>query len=306
MNAEVNILLSTYNGALYLSEQLDSLLAQDYENIIISIRDDGSTDETGNILRRYSSNSSIINLDIGSHKGIVPSYFSLLKKSKNDCNYYAFCDQDDVWYDKKISNAVNKLESISRGIPAIYFSRLEYVSKDLAHLAFSKAPTRPLSFGNAIVENMATGCTVVMNNTARNIIVENLPGWCVMHDWWSYLVVSALGVAIYDEEPQIKYRLHGANQAGASYLLKHRIIGRIKRFVDKGAEAYQVHSQAQELMNKIGSRIPKQNRDTLKRFIVSKNETFIGRTRLAFGGEIYRQDRVDDILLRILLLAGRY
>ena len=104
-NKEVVILISTYNGEKYLAEQLDSLLNQTYQNIKIFIRDDGSKDKTIDIIKEYQKKSEKIFLTEGKNIGFINSFFELLKLS-NNADYYAYCDQDDVWMEDKIERAV--------------------------------------------------------------------------------------------------------------------------------------------------------------------------------------------------------
>ena len=89
------ILLSTYNGEKYLKEQLDSIFSQSYKNFEIITRDDGSNDETINILKSYN----IKILDTDKNLGAKLSFSTLLNYSvKNtDADYFMFCDQDDIW-----------------------------------------------------------------------------------------------------------------------------------------------------------------------------------------------------------------
>ena len=106
---KVNILLPTYNGEKYLSQQLDSLLLQTYPNISITIRDDGSSDRTLSIISEYQSaypdRIIIIDNPTMTNLGYMQNFWTLLKSS-NDSQYYAFCDQDDVWNSNKIELAV--------------------------------------------------------------------------------------------------------------------------------------------------------------------------------------------------------
>ena len=97
----IDILLSTYNGEKYLSEQLDSLFSQAYNDFRIIGRDDGSSDKTKDILLEYK-NKFNNKLDVYFENNVGPknSFLELIKKSKND--YVMFCDQDDIWFDNKL------------------------------------------------------------------------------------------------------------------------------------------------------------------------------------------------------------
>ena len=93
----IQILLSSYNGAVYIAEQLDSILSQSYKDIEVLVRDDGSKDDTLYILNAYAnkySNIKIIAAD--GNLGSSRSFLELLSHSTAD--YVMFCDQDDFGY----------------------------------------------------------------------------------------------------------------------------------------------------------------------------------------------------------------
>lgn len=306
MAPKVCILLSSYNGADYLAEQLDSLISQTYPDIAIIVRDDGSTDSSPQILREYAAEYPHIHVEFGQNIGISGSFMALLSQAHEHCQYFAFCDQDDVWYPDKLERAVLKHTNASPGEPAIYFSRLEYVGRNLDHLKYSRLPRRRFSFRNALVENNASGCTIVLNRSAREMIVSHMPSpHCIMHDWWCYLVVSAFGEAIYDEQPTIKYRLHGSNDTGAAISSMEDFMRRVRRLTRKRSGAFGVHVQAVEFARVFRQQLSDDKRGILDRFIQSKRSVFV-RCRYALHPDVYRQSKLDDIFLRVLLMLGWY
>ena len=305
MVQRVSILVSTFNGAKYLSEQLDSLVAQTYKNKKIRVRDDGSTDESRQILAKYAEQYSCFRVEFGNYLGISQSFFSLLSLADKGSRYFAFCDQDDVWHADKIERAVTRLSGISSDTPAIYCSRLRYVGKDLSTLGESGMPRRGASFQNALVENVAIGCTMVMNRAARDLIAKSLPAQCVWHDWWCYLVVSAFGIVVYDEYPTIKYRLHGENNTGAAVSLWGQFRRRIRRFALKGREAFSIHAQAVEFAALFAGRLPASKLEILNRLVESKRSVF-KRVGYALNPGVYRQSRLDGFLLRVFVILDRY
>jgi len=305
MVPEVSLVLSSFNGARYLSEQLDSLLAQKYPNLLINVRDDGSSDDTRSILKSYEAKHPNIHVSFGEWLGIANSFFHLLQNNGDASQYFAFCDQDDVWCPDKIERAVEKLSEMGPGVPALYCSRLEYVSQDLSHLKYSRSPGRELAFQGALVENSATGCSIMLNRVARDMIVDSLPRQCIMHDWWCYLVISAFGEVIYDDYPTVKYRLHTSNDTGAAVSFGEEIIRRVGRFLRNRHDAFRIHVQAQEFASIFGERLPEDKQVVLARFLVSKT-SFIERIRFALDPGVYRQTRLDDLILRALIVLGWY
>jgi glycosyltransferase involved in cell wall biosynthesis len=305
-NSKVAVLLSTYNGEKYLDEYLSSLSAQEWREITLVVRDDMSSDKTLEILKRNQglSNFRFLILPSDGNLGPAQSFFRLLAEAGDGFDYYAFSDQDDVWLPEKISRAVKKLEPVSKNVPALYCSRLEYVDEKLDHLQWSRIPRR-IGFGNAIVENIATGCTTVINKTARELILSSIPLMCLMHDWWCYLVVSCFGQIVFDDHPGIKYRLHGGNRIGAATTLRDDVNRRVTRFFRSDGGVFRFSDQVRSFVNTFGDRLPEEPRRILYLGISSKS-SIKDRVRLAMSRNIWRQRKIDDVIMRILILIGRY
>lgn len=122
------ILLSTYNGEKYLPELLESVLAQKDIYVDILARDDGSTDKTVEILKKYDR----VKVYGGNNLKPAKSFLNLIWKADINYDYYALCDQDDVWKEEKIISAVKCIENIDK--PALYSSAVEVVDKDLTFI----------------------------------------------------------------------------------------------------------------------------------------------------------------------------
>lgn len=300
--SKVQILLSTYNGEKYLKEQLDSLLAQDYPNIDILIRDDGSKDSTKQILAGYENHKNI-SVIYGSNIGITASFLELLKISDPEAEFFAFCDQDDVWLKDKISRSVEFLDQYPKESSLLYCSRTTLVDENLNIIGQSEIPKRGPSFKNALVQNIATGCTIVINKISRELLMKEIPKTAIMHDWWMYLVVSALGKVIYDTESKILYRQHSSNVIGYKTNTIARWVARIKRFLRSGC-LYLVTEQAKEFKRIYDSLLPMDKKVILDRFIDDR-KSYVGRLRYSFSSEVYLQSRVDDIILRLLIIINR-
>jgi glycosyltransferase, group 2 family protein len=107
--ASVSIVLCTYNGEKYVREQIDSLLAQSYPIHEIIIQDDGSTDQTWEILQSYASKHAVIRTfkNEGEH-GVNANFLSALHRAKGD--YIAISDQDDIWERDKIETQMRCIE----------------------------------------------------------------------------------------------------------------------------------------------------------------------------------------------------
>lgn len=211
------ILLSTYNGEKYLREQLDSLLRQKEVEIKILVRDDGSKDDTLSILEEYKSKTGKVEIIKGKNCGSAQSFFELILEAYKryvNYDYFAFCDQDDVWLDDKLSAAIKVLEKAPSDKAALYMGAYQMVDANL-----NKIPTPQydpvLTLSAAMAANCATGCTMVFNKALLCALVGYDSKDAIMHDYWAYLVCLATGGFVYyDKTPYILYRQHGNNVIG--------------------------------------------------------------------------------------------
>jgi glycosyltransferase involved in cell wall biosynthesis len=304
MSSRVNLLLATYNGIDYLPEQLKSIESQSLPVARITVRDDGSTDGTPSFLQKWVLGRPNARLLRGPRLGVTDNFFNLLQNSEDDCSYFAFCDQDDVWMPDKLDRAVKALRDYSDTDPVLYCSRVEYVDESLNHLGYSKIPTR-ISFANALVENIATGCTVVLNARARDLICKRLPGkGAILHDWWSYLAVSAFGKVVYDETASIKYRQHAKNQEGGTSSSRELFKRRLLRFFQKRDNQQLLSGQALEFNRCLGEILNLQDKDILDRFL-SVRRGLSARASYSLAMDVYRQTWIDTTFLRGMIVLGR-
>lgn len=302
-NGKVVILLSTYNGEKFLQSQLDSLYAQTYPNIRILVRDDGSSDSTREILEAEQSNGLVELVGADRNLGPALSFFELLRHAGLSQEYVAFCDQDDIWLPNKIRHAISALETVPAGQPAMYCSRLEIVDEQLNHLGLTVMP-RQCGFGNALVENVAVGCTMMLNRKAAALVLENLPSKVYIHDWWCYLVISCFGKVVYDPSPDIKYRQHGGNTIGLARNAYGQFKRKFNRFFAQGRRELWCSDQASVFKEIFDSQLPVREKLILEKFIGARS-SYIGRLRLALSSEVWRQKPLDNLILRLLILLGR-
>jgi glycosyltransferase involved in cell wall biosynthesis len=225
----VHILLATYNGERFLKEQLESIKNQSHGNWTLTVSDDGSTDDTHGILNRFSEEvpqKVTILAGMGPGKGPTPNFFRLIHgiqiNSVNDL--FGFCDQDDIWLDNKLSRAVQWHKSASNAAVRLYCSRTQFVDEQLSPCGFSPSLCRPPSFGNALVQNIASGNTMVMSTSVIASLKKINPDHSVWHDWTAYLATTALGGAIeFDPESSLLYRQHANNVIGSNTGVKAQL-----------------------------------------------------------------------------------
>ena len=222
----VAILLCTYNGERFLQEQLDSIESQQHKNIAIWASDDGSNDDTLNILNEYSNRWGLNRFSTytGPQDGFAANFLSLACNPEIKANYFAFADQDDVWEVDKLTRAIKHLEKLPENEPAIYSSRTTLIDEQGKKKGQSPLFKKKPSFKNALVQSIAAGNTMVMNKAARNLIYQAGEVQIVSHDWWAYMLVTgAGGTFIYDSYPSVLYRQHNHNVIGGVIAFSSRL-----------------------------------------------------------------------------------
>jgi glycosyltransferase involved in cell wall biosynthesis len=292
----VEVLLSTYNGERYLSQLLASVRAQEHPHVRLSVRDDGSSDGTVGLIEQFVSDRPSDRLSVGANLGAARSFMTLLRAVSTDAGYAAFCDQDDVWLPGKLSSAVEALQDVEG--PALYCGAVRLVSESLSELKVHRRCLRGASFANALVENIATGCTIVLNRPAIDLLASRTPQRFVMHDAWCYLVVAGCGRVVYDPQPYVLYRLHGTNAVGVGPTLWAEWSGRAARQVREG-RARLLTSQAGELSRLYGPQLRPDAARCLEEFLGARSP-LASRLRYAVRGSAYRQRRIDDLIFRSL------
>lgn len=206
---KVNILLSTYNGEKYLVSQLDSLLSQTYKNITIYVRDDGSVDATRDILQRYAQKGLVVVLNDAEHNnlGYMESFWRLLRKS-GKADYYAFCDQDDIWLSNKVELGVKALECENGKLPLLYSSSFVYCDENLNLEGYPPPMKVPIQFKDVMFYTPAFGFTIIINKVLRDIALSASCLKGIPHDGWCQKIAASMGKIVYDTTQTAKYRRH--------------------------------------------------------------------------------------------------
>jgi glycosyltransferase involved in cell wall biosynthesis len=302
----VTVLLSTYNGERHLPALLASLAAQTHADWRLVARDDGSTDGTMARLQAFAAERpGQIAIEAGPNLGAANSFLTLLGRSAVGADAVAFCDQDDVWHPDKLARAVSHL--VTRlDVPTLYFTRTRLVDDQLRPLGLSPLFDR-VGFDRALFENAAIGCTSVFNQAAYRLLAARLPepGDVVMHDWWCYLVVSALGEVFYDPSPSVDYRLHAGNVVGLPQGPLAGMATQLRRLARAPRRFYEPHRQAVALLDRFGDLLPPHHRALVEAVVQAKSRP-LRRLRLALTGPVRRQRPLDTLVARALIAVGLY
>lgn len=224
----VAICMATYNGAAYLSEQIESILKQSYSDWVLFISDDGSSDGTKEITDEYVKRfpEKIISLEKKNNakKGAKANFAFVLENAKKsgDFGYFMFSDQDDVWLPDKIKITMERMKKLEteKNCPVLIHTDLKVTDGKLNVIGESFIRYRALKpevkdLSHLLAQNNATGCTMMWNRALNDIISLEDDG-IVMHDWWMVLVACCFGTIDFVDEPTILYRQHENNVVGAT------------------------------------------------------------------------------------------
>jgi glycosyltransferase involved in cell wall biosynthesis len=226
-SGRVAILLATKDGAAFLDDQLRSLAAQTHPSIDIWASDDGSTDGTLAILSDWRGrwNKGSFSVCEGPRSGFAENFRTLICNEAADADFFAFCDQDDLWEAGKLATALAWMDTQDASLPLLFCSRTLTISQSGDVIGMSPLFSRPPSFRNALVQSLAGGNTMVLNRAARDLVARaSRRARFVSHDWWAYLLVTgAGGVVCYSPRPLVRYRQHAENLVGANTSLEARL-----------------------------------------------------------------------------------
>ena len=303
MSKKIQILLSTYNGEKYLREQLDSFLAlENFNEIKVLIRDDGSTDGTLNILYEYREKHGFEIIE-GENVGLNASMFELIKHRDRGCEYFSFSDQDDVWLPDKLKRGVDTLSEKRADTPFMYAACSSLTDADLNINGHLLIPKRPLTFFNAVVENVCAGHTQIVNRALMEILSDKYSPDLVVFDHWVYLLASSVGEVVFDSKCTTLYRQHGNNVIG----YKAGFFAKIKQKAKavKNDICQKNTRQLVAFSDCCAHLLDEKQRKEIDSFL-KKQRNFFTRLPYFFTSKFFRQNRMETLIVRFLYLFGGY
>lgn len=302
----VAILLALHDGAAHIDEQLYSIGAQTHANWSLTVSDDGSADGALERVADFAGArlQNIVSVRDGPRCGFGQNFLSMLRDVDAAADYVAFSDQDDWWMSDKLDRAIDALVSHA-ATPAFYGGRTVICDADLGPRQMSTLFSRPPSFENALVQNIAGGNTMVLNRPAISLLQEasDAASDIVAHDWWAYQVVSgAGGHVIYDPVPRVLYRQHAANQIGANRSLGAQAA---RAFGLVNGRVAEWNSRNMSVLKNTSGLLSSSARRTLADFAGIRDTLPTRRVSALSRSGVYRQSRRDDHALKVAALVGR-
>ena len=285
------------DGAAHLAAQLDSFAAQSHKNWALVASDDGSGDASRAILQRFAADHSgqhAIHVLDGPKQGFVRNFLSLLARPDLS-GPVALSDQDDIWLPQKLTRALRHLASVPAGQPALYCSRRVNWWPEGNRRRLSRLYPRLPGFANALVENIAPGNTIMLNDAALALARATAPvaADVPFHDWWLYLLVSGVGgIVIHDPEPGLLYRQHGQNVLGQGEGVRAGLA--VKGAVLRGGYSARIGRNLDALAQ-IAALLTPENRARLDAMQRARKAGLVDRVRLMRRAGVYRQARLGSL-----------
>jgi len=309
--------MSTYNGAEYIEQQLDSIINQELPvrtDLRVFIRDDGSTDNTLDILKRYcdGGNDRHNKVDFtilkGKNVGPARSFLELIRIAPQ-ADIYAFCDQDDVWMQGKLKTSSSALISVEencnkKNIPTLWTSNYSLIDSDMRIIKRKTNCFEKQSFCRALFYNEIPGCTMVFNKSLldemKRLDIKDFR----MHDILALCTALAIGRVLYDETSYTLYRQHSKNVIGEN----HKSMPPIKWILDKievvlSNKTFNYSEYAEKAIDTYGRKLDKK---LIRELCLIKNyRKGFNRLRLLRRTYTYCDDIRTSLSIRIRILLGK-
>ncbi|MBV4485767.1 glycosyltransferase family 2 protein [Pseudomonas sp. SWRI153] len=303
---EVAILLCTYNGRPFLKEQIESFIAQTHKNWTLYVSDDGSSDGTLAVFEEYRNliATNRIKIFAGPRTGFAQNFISLIRNDQIIADYFAFSDQDDIWFQDKLERSIDQLKLLPQNLPAMYCSRTRLIDENRNIIGYSPKFIRNPNFQNALIQSIAGANTMLINNSTRKLL-NCIPADIniIAHDWLTYLLTSGCGgTVIYDIQPTLDYRQHSGNVIGANTGIKERII-RFGKVIDGQFRNWSDSNL--KVLDCVETELTATSRKTINEFKQGRESNFFKRIYLLKKSGIYRQTLKGNISLCLAILFNK-
>lgn len=306
MHPPITIALASYNGAQFIREQLDSFAAQSVTNWRLIVSDDGSTDDTPNIVQEFARSRppGQVQLIQGPRRGSTQNFLHLTLQAGCD-GWLAYSDQDDVWHPDRLARGVDFL-SRQRGA-AIYAGRTTVCDEQLKPLAPAPHFRGPFRFRNALIQACLPGNTILANRDAVRLLHAAAPAaiaaGVVSHDWWAYQLLSGAGAAIMRDHAQVLlYRQHTGNMVGRNDTTR-AIASRLSMLFGGSYAGWLARNQA--ALEPVAHLLLPENAALLRRFGKALHAAGPAALRDVLAMRLYRQTRMGTAVVMTAALAGR-
>lgn len=304
---KVCVLMATYNPVEYVVEQIESILSQKNVELELIIRDDASKTENKEILRKYSCNPKVTLIEGDKNLGVTGNIKKLLEYAyefKSEYNYFAYSDQDDVWYPDKLEVAIKELNKLENSLPCLYCSNLLVTDYKLTptHELFRKNVVKG-SFAQSLAQVFILACTSVINfKMVEKLIKYDFEP--LGYDTFVYYLAALSKQLYFDNQPHILYRQHGDNVSGQKYNgLKYIIHHSISAVSSK--EIGTMKNNAKFLLDNLSSELSQEQLKLLNT-VYSYDQSWKNKIKLILNKKIKAGYFPKDFYNFMKILIGKY
>lgn len=300
---QIAVMMATFNGERYVKQQIDSILSQQNVTLDLFLRDDGSNDQTLDIVKKYvSENENIFLIESHERLGAAGSFLELMNAVPTHYDYFAFADQDDIWLPNKLVKCREKLEAFGPDEIGIAYCNYRYIDEDGSPLSANVAVCdTETSWKTAVIENPAAGFSILMNRSC--LIAARLPKekhkHVRMHDFWVHQVAFLLGRTEHVQECLVDYRIHFSNTVG---IKKDYLRLNTYRRVLRNYNALQ--KQLSLFLERFHGEISNTLQTYIEGFLVSRNGSVWSRLRLLVQGRFWFGSGLAGASRKVFFLLG--
>lgn len=221
----ISVAMTTFNGEKYIEKQIESIIHQSLPVDEIIVCDDGSTDHTVELLKKYD----VTLVQNFQNLGYKLNFKQAMEKCNGD--YIFLCDQDDIWEKDKVKDMMHIMESHKNiHVLASSFTYIDgqdqmilttlnkgYSNNNLYNKEVEKNDLVSVLTDEFIYGNYFQGCALVMDKQTRDFVVHHFDDR-LPHDWIISLYASIDGGMYFYNKSEFKYRIHSDNSIGVSTL----------------------------------------------------------------------------------------
>lgn len=303
------IILPVYNGAKHLAEQLESIAAQSDTNWQLILSDDGSKDQSLAIIKEFAARfPDQVKLRTGPKSGLTAHITDLLDAATDVQGPIVLCDQDDIWFEDRLASDRTLMTTLCdrhSQKPVLLCRRTQLCNEEGQPLSLSPPRARAPSFGNALVQNIASGNTMVFN---RHLLLKlrampDAMRTSAYHDWWIYQIATGIGGQVHwAAEPKIFYRQHNANLVGVPRGIKGLFARAARLLNGTGSAESDAHLTA---LATVRAHLTPAAQHQLDAFQAARRGSLFVRLQHIKQSGVYRQARPETALLWLAALSGR-
>ena len=303
LHPPITIAMASYNGARFIRAQLDSIARQSVTNWRLLVSDDGSTDQTRQIVTDFAAEHAPgqVRLIDGPRQGATRNFLYLTRQADLG-GWLAYADQDDFWLPDRLQRGIAFLSGQTGA--AIYAARTTICDENLEPISPAPAFPGPFTFRNALIQACLPGNTILANSAALGLLQAAVPAaeaaGIVSHDWWAYQLLSGAGASIRRDTAQVLlYRQHPENVMGRNDTARARLARFSMLFDGRFAEWL---AQNQRALEPVAQLMLPENRALLSAFGQAIRASGPQALRATLRMRLYRQSRTGTAA--ILAAAG--